>query len=31
MTLMGVSAAGTAVLGIAAYVSKRRKDEESAE
>lgn len=31
MTLMGVSAAGAAVLGIAAYVSKRRKDEESAE
>ena len=31
MTLMGVSAAGTAVLGIAAYASKRRKDEESAE
>ena len=31
MTLMGVSAAGAAVLGIAAYASKRRKDEESAE
>ena len=31
MTLMGVSAAGAAVLGIAAYMSKRRKDEESAE
>ena len=31
MTLMGVSAAGAAVLGIVAYVSKRRKDEESAE
>ena len=29
MTLMGVSAAGAAVLGIAAYVSKRRKDEDS--
>lgn len=31
MTLMGVSAAGAAVLGIVAYMSKRRKDEESAE
>lgn len=30
MTLMGVSAAGAAVLGITAYLNKRRKDEDSA-
>ena len=31
MTLMGVSAAGAAVLGVTAYVIKRKKDQDSAE